>query len=180
MLKPWDENEIPWNPNLVLALKIRGSSRLNLEKSLIDFNVRHLKIFKDFQGILIFFKVFSNFIKDFGEFSRIFEVFHGFSRIFGYFNSSTLDLESSFLDKPCFEVQGISRITLEISLNFLTLQPLPWIWRNSKIIPLTWKKLELQGQGRGSLWVKVSFGHPSGVYWPQYLFAKLHCVRALL
>ena len=119
------------------------------------------RIFKEFWFFSRYFQTFSRIFKDFGEFSRIFEVFQGFSRIFGYFNSSTLDLESSFLDKPCLEVQGISRITLEISLNFLTLQPLPWIWRNSKIIPLTWKKLELQGQGRGSLWVKVSFGHPS-------------------
>ena len=164
MFKPWDENEIPWNPNLVLALKIRGSSRLNLEKSLIDFNVYHLKFFKDFKGILIFFKVFSNFIMDFQGFWRIFKDFRGFSRIsriFGYFNSSTLDLESSFLDNPCLEVQGISRITLEISLIFSTLQPLTWLWRNSKILPLTWNKLEFQGQGQGSLWVKVLFGHPT-------------------
>jgi len=91
---------------------------LSLEKSLIDFDVYHLKFFKDFQTL-------SRIFKDFGEFSRIFEVFQGFSRIFGYFNSSTLDLQSSFLDKPCLEVQGISRITLEISLNFSTLQPLP-------------------------------------------------------
>ena len=119
------------------------------------------RIFKEFWYFSRYFQTLSRIFKDFGEFSRIFEVFQGFPRIFGYFNSSTLDLESSFLDKPCLEVQGISRITLEISLNFLTLQPLPWIWRNSKIIPLTWKKLELQGQGRGSLWVKVLFGHPS-------------------
>ena len=161
MFKPWDKNKIPWKPNLVLALKIGGSSRLNLEKSLIDLNVNHLKFFKDFQGILIFFKVFSNFIKDFQGFLKIFKDFWGFSRIFKDLNYSTLDLESTFLDKPCLEVQGISRITLEISLIFSTLQPLTWIWKIMKILPLTWKKLELQGQGQGSLLVKVSAGHPN-------------------
>ena len=168
MFKPWDENEIPWNPNLVLALKIRGSSRLNLEKSLIDLNVNHLKFFKDFQGILIFFQGtfklyqgFSRIFEYFQGFSRIFKDFQGFSRIFWDFNYSTLDLESTFLDKPCLEVQGISRITLEISLIFSTLQPLTWIWKIMKILPLTWKKLELQGQGQGSLLVKVLSGHPS-------------------
>ena len=119
------------------------------------------RIFKEFWYFSRYFQTLSRIFKDFGEFSRIFEVFQGFPRIFGYFNSSTLDLESSFLDKTCLEVQGISRITIEISLNFLTLQALPWIWRNSKIIPLTWKKLELQGQGQGSLLVKVSSGHPT-------------------
>ena len=52
---------------------------MNLEKSLIDFNVYHLKFFKDFQGILIFFKVFLNFIKNFQGFSRFFKDFLGIS-----------------------------------------------------------------------------------------------------
>ena len=144
---------LPWKFDVLQGWTLKNPSKIS-----IFTTWKFSRIFKEFW---FFFKLLSNFIKDFWIFSRIFEDFQGFSRIFWDFNYSTLDLESKFLDKPCLEVQGISRITIEISLNFLTLQPLPWIWRNSKIIPLTWKKLELQGQGQGSLLVKVSSGHPS-------------------
>ena len=119
------------------------------------------RIFKEFWYFSRYFQTLSRIFKDFWKFLRIFKDFWGFSRIFWDFNYSTLDLESTFLDKPCLEVQGISRITLEISLIFSTLQPLTWIWKIMKILPLTWKKLELQGQGQGSLLVKVSSGHPN-------------------
>ena len=119
------------------------------------------RIFKEFWFFSRYFQTFSRIFKDFGEFSRIFEVFQGFPRIFGYFNSSTLDLESSFLDKPCLEVQGISRITLEISLIFF----------NSSTLDLNLKNNENSSLDLKKTWTSRSRSRilvGQGLVWPPY------------
>ena len=66
-----------------------------------------------------------------------------------------------FHSHPCLDFRGYSRFPLENSSNFWTVQPLTWIWKFQNRLSLTLKILELRGQGRGSLWVKVLNGHPS-------------------
>ena len=83
---------------------------------------------------------------------------------------------------PCLDFRGYSRFPLENSSNFWTVQPLTWIWKFQNRLSLTLKILELRGQGRGSLWVKVSNGHPNlnkssslrqnKAYLPKVMFSK--------
>ena len=120
-----------------------------LESSVLDLALK----FKDFQG---------NSLK--------------YPWIFSWFNPWLVhSIPWKFQPWVDLELQGFSRITLEKSPNFLALQPLTWRQNFYKSLPLTWNTLDFRGRGQGSLWVKVSFGHPN---WNKYQIEKviLYCI----